>query len=106
LVQNRAAPPSPCGFQSTNTKSLLHLGLADCIGTVEVGTIADLVVVREDPLVDVEHAMEAPNAGSVSLMTRAQYLWGLSSGVLVLGISGAFWWGLGLGPFATTTPVA
>jgi hypothetical protein len=31
-------------------------------------------------------------------MGYAQFLWGLSSGILVLGISGAFWWGLALGP--------
>ena len=36
-------------------------------------------------------------------MTRAQFLWGLSSGILVLGIAGAFWWGIGLGPFAATS---
>ena len=36
-------------------------------------------------------------------MTRAQFLWGLSSGILVLGIAGAFWWGVGLGPFAATS---
>jgi imidazolonepropionase-like amidohydrolase len=35
------------------------LGLADRIGTIEVGKIADLVVVREDPLVDVERAMRS-----------------------------------------------
>jgi imidazolonepropionase-like amidohydrolase len=35
------------------------LGLADKIGTVEVGKMADLVVVREDPLVDVERAMQS-----------------------------------------------
>jgi imidazolonepropionase-like amidohydrolase len=35
------------------------LGLADRIGTVEVGKIADLVIVREDPLVDVEKAMRS-----------------------------------------------
>jgi imidazolonepropionase-like amidohydrolase len=35
------------------------LGLADEIGTVEVGKIADLVVVREDPLVDVAKAMQS-----------------------------------------------
>ena len=35
------------------------LGLADPIGTVEVGKIADLAVLREDPLVDVEHAMRS-----------------------------------------------
>jgi imidazolonepropionase-like amidohydrolase len=35
------------------------LGLADQIGTVDVGKIADLVVVREDPLVDVEKAMRS-----------------------------------------------
>jgi imidazolonepropionase-like amidohydrolase len=35
------------------------LGLADRIGTVEVGKVADLVVVREDPLVDVEKAMRS-----------------------------------------------
>ena len=38
-----------------------------------------------------------------SAMTRAQFLWGLSSGILVLGIAGAFWWGVGLGPFAATS---
>lgn len=37
-----------------------------------------------------------------SVMTRAQFLWGLSSGILVLGIAGAFWWGIGLGVFAAT----
>jgi imidazolonepropionase-like amidohydrolase len=35
------------------------LGLADRIGTVEVGKIADLVVVREDPLINVEKAMRS-----------------------------------------------
>jgi imidazolonepropionase-like amidohydrolase len=35
------------------------LGLADRIGTVEVGKLADLVVVREDPLVDLEKAMRS-----------------------------------------------
>ena len=35
------------------------LGLADRIGTVEVGKIADLVVVREDPLRDLEKAMRS-----------------------------------------------
>jgi imidazolonepropionase-like amidohydrolase len=35
------------------------LGLADRIGTVEVGKLADLVVLREDPLVDVERAMRS-----------------------------------------------
>jgi imidazolonepropionase-like amidohydrolase len=35
------------------------LGLADRIGTVEVGKLADLVVVRADPLVDVEKAMRS-----------------------------------------------
>ncbi len=35
------------------------LGLADSVGTVEVGTAADLVVVREDPLVDVERSMRS-----------------------------------------------
>lgn len=33
-------------------------------------------------------------------MTTGQFLWGLSSGVLVCAISGAFWLGLGLGPTA------
>ena len=33
------------------------LGLGDRIGTVEIGKIADLVVVREDPLVNLETAM-------------------------------------------------
>jgi imidazolonepropionase-like amidohydrolase len=35
------------------------LGLADRIGTVEVGKVADLVVVREDPLIDVERSMRS-----------------------------------------------
>jgi imidazolonepropionase-like amidohydrolase len=35
------------------------LGLGDRIGTVEVGKVADLIVVREDPLVDVERAMRS-----------------------------------------------
>jgi imidazolonepropionase-like amidohydrolase len=35
------------------------LGLADRIGTVEVGKVADLVVVRDDPLVDLEKAMRS-----------------------------------------------
>jgi hypothetical protein len=33
-------------------------------------------------------------------MTKAQFLWGLSSGVLVCGLAGAFWAGMGLGPAA------
>jgi hypothetical protein len=33
-------------------------------------------------------------------MTKAQFLWGLSSGVLVCGLAGAFWAGMGLGPGA------
>lgn len=33
-------------------------------------------------------------------MTHGQFLWGLSHGVLVLAVSGAFWLGLGLGPAA------
>ena len=35
------------------------LGLADRLGTVEVGKLADLVVVRDDPLVDLEKAMQS-----------------------------------------------
>jgi Amidohydrolase family len=35
------------------------LGLADRIGAVDVGKVGDLVVVREDPLVDVEKAMRS-----------------------------------------------
>lgn len=35
------------------------LGIADEIGTVEVGKVADLVVVQEDPLVDVAKAMRS-----------------------------------------------
>ena len=35
------------------------LGIDDRIGTVDVGKAADLVVVREDPLVDVERAMRS-----------------------------------------------
>jgi imidazolonepropionase-like amidohydrolase len=35
------------------------LGLADRIGTIEVGKVADLVVVGEDPLVDVERALRS-----------------------------------------------
>jgi imidazolonepropionase-like amidohydrolase len=35
------------------------LGLADRLGTVDVGKIADLVVVRDDPMVDVEKAMRS-----------------------------------------------
>jgi imidazolonepropionase-like amidohydrolase len=35
------------------------LGLADRIGAVEVGKVADLIVVRADPLVDVEKAMRS-----------------------------------------------
>jgi imidazolonepropionase-like amidohydrolase len=35
------------------------LGLSDQIGTVEVGKIADLVIVRDDPLVDLEKAMRS-----------------------------------------------
>jgi hypothetical protein len=31
-------------------------------------------------------------------MTTGQFLWGLSNGIAILGISGAFWCGLGLGP--------
>ena len=33
-------------------------------------------------------------------MTTGQFLWGLANGVLVFGVSGAFWVGLGLGPAA------
>jgi hypothetical protein len=33
-------------------------------------------------------------------MPIGQFLWGLSTGVTVLGIAGAFWLGLGLGPAA------
>jgi imidazolonepropionase-like amidohydrolase len=35
------------------------LALDDRIGTVEVGKLADLVVVSDDPLVDVERAMRS-----------------------------------------------
>jgi imidazolonepropionase-like amidohydrolase len=35
------------------------LGLTDRIGTVDVGKLADLVVVRDDPMVDVEKAMRS-----------------------------------------------
>lgn len=33
-------------------------------------------------------------------MSHGQYLWGLSTGIVVLGIGGAFWLGAGLGPAA------
>lgn len=38
-------------------------------------------------------------------MNKGQVLWGLSNGVLILGISGAFWLGLGMGPAAYTVGV-
>jgi hypothetical protein len=39
-------------------------------------------------------------------MTRGQFLWGLSHGLLVLAVSGAFWLGLALGPAAWRTGLA
>jgi imidazolonepropionase-like amidohydrolase len=51
------------------------LGLADRIGTVEVGKVADLVVVREDPLVDVEKAMRSLQYTIRAGVARAPDAW-------------------------------
>lgn len=35
------------------------LGIADQVGTVEVGKVADLIVLKEDPLIDLAKAMHS-----------------------------------------------
>jgi imidazolonepropionase-like amidohydrolase len=46
-------------LRAATTNPAQMLGLSDRIGTVEVGKAADLVIVRADPLVDLENAMRS-----------------------------------------------
>lgn len=57
LAEAGLSPPEILRAATVSPAKLL--GLADRIGTVEVGKVADLVVVRDDPLVDLEKAMRS-----------------------------------------------
>ncbi len=57
LAESGLSPLEVLSAATVNPAKML--GLADRIGTVEVGKIADLVVVRDDPLIDMEQAMRS-----------------------------------------------
>jgi imidazolonepropionase-like amidohydrolase len=56
LADSGLSPLEVLGAATVNPARML--GLED-LGTVEVGKVGDLVVVRDDPLVDVEKAMRS-----------------------------------------------
>jgi imidazolonepropionase-like amidohydrolase len=58
LLSEAGLPPLEV-LRTATVNPARMLGLEDQLGTVEVGKLADLVVVRDDPLLDLEKAMHS-----------------------------------------------